>query len=62
MSNDNIKNRKAVFEQLLKEAQATGQTVSEDQVKQYVENVLKQVVDQEVAQFDNELEQLLGSV
>lgn len=61
MSKDNIKNRKAVFEQLLKEAQATGQTVSEDQVKQYVENVLKQVVDQEVAQFDSEIEQLLGS-
>lgn len=61
MSKDNIKNRKATFDQILKEAQATGQTVSENQIKQYVENVLKQVVDQEVAQFDSEIEQLLGS-
>jgi flagellar biosynthesis/type III secretory pathway protein FliH len=61
MSKANIKNRKVTFEQILKEAQATGQTVSEDQIKQYVESALKQVVDQEVAQFNSELEQLLGS-
>jgi flagellar biosynthesis/type III secretory pathway protein FliH len=58
---NNIKNRKATLEQILKEAQAAGQTVSQDQIKQYVETALKQVVDQEVAQFDSELEQLLGS-
>jgi hypothetical protein len=61
MPKDNIKNRKATLEQILKEAQATGQTVSEDQIRQHVENVLKQIVDQEVAQFDNEIEQLLRS-
>lgn len=45
MPKDNIKNRKASLEQILKDAQAAGQTVSETQIKQYVEQTLKQVVD-----------------
>lgn len=61
MSKENIDNRKEVFAKLLKEAQETGQQVSPDQIKQYVEGVLKQIVDQEVAQFNNEIEQLLGT-